>query len=88
MTEVPPVCLLAFLTALVVTLLTAAPAQAHVRTTSVAVDLRGQGDGVTAVVDVEYDPLARLLGLDAKCPDRYPRDRTQQAHRLAAVFHK
>ncbi|MEO3860622.1 HupE/UreJ family protein [Acrocarpospora sp. B8E8] len=56
--------LLAFLAALVVMLLAAAPAQAHVRATSVAVDLRGQGDGVAAVVDVEYDVLARLLGLD------------------------
>ncbi|WP_432871978.1 HupE/UreJ family protein [Microbispora rosea] len=45
-------------------LLIAPPAQAHVRATSVAVDLRGQGDGVGAVVDVEYDVLARLLGLD------------------------
>ncbi|GAB1818866.1 HupE/UreJ family protein [Herbidospora sp. RD11066] len=56
--------LLGFLSALAVLLLTAAPAQAHVRTTSVAVDLRGQGDGVAAVVDVEYDVLGRLLGLD------------------------
>ncbi|WP_214104220.1 HupE/UreJ family protein [Acrocarpospora catenulata] len=56
--------LLAFLAALVVMLLAVAPAQAHVRATSVAVDLRGQGDGVAAVVDVEYDVLARLLGLD------------------------
>ncbi|GAA0437101.1 hypothetical protein Acor_50190 [Acrocarpospora corrugata] len=56
--------LLAFLTALVVLLLAAAPAQAHVRATEVAIDLRGQGDGVAAVVDVEYDILARLLGLD------------------------
>ncbi|WP_062351968.1 HupE/UreJ family protein [Herbidospora yilanensis] len=56
--------LLALLAALVVTFLAAAPAQAHVRATSVAVDLRGQGDGVTAVVDVEYDVLGRLLSLD------------------------
>ncbi|SNT45537.1 HupE / UreJ protein [Streptosporangium subroseum] len=56
--------LLAFLAALVVVLLVAAPAQAHVRATSVAVDLRSQDDGVAAVVDVEYDVLARLLSLD------------------------
>ncbi|GII33909.1 HupE/UreJ family protein [Planotetraspora mira] len=62
--------LLAFLTALVAVLLVAAPAQAHVRATSVSVDLRGQGDGVAAVVDVEYDVLARLLSLDgALSPD-------------------
>ncbi|MFC4530368.1 HupE/UreJ family protein [Sphaerisporangium dianthi] len=62
--------LLAFLAALAAVLLVAAPARAHVRTTSVAVDLRGQGDGVAAVVDVEYDVLARLLGLDgALSPD-------------------
>ena len=47
-----PVRLLAFLAALVAVLFVAAPARAHVRTTSVAVDLRGQGDGVSAVVDV------------------------------------
>ncbi|MEV4812974.1 HupE/UreJ family protein [Micromonospora avicenniae] len=56
--------LLAILAALVATLVVAAPAQAHVRATSVAVDLRGQGDGVVAAVDVEYDVLARLLNLD------------------------
>ncbi|SDJ00861.1 HupE/UreJ family protein [Nonomuraea jiangxiensis] len=62
--------LLAFLAALVAVFLPAAPAQAHIRATSVAVDLRGQGDGVAAVVDVEYDVLARLLGLDgALSPD-------------------
>ncbi|MGI5521689.1 HupE/UreJ family protein [Micromonospora sp. CA-259024] len=64
--------LLAFLAALVAVFLVAAPAQvqAHVRATSVAVDLRSQGDGVTAVVDVEYDVLARLLSLDgALSPD-------------------
>ncbi|MBG6103884.1 hypothetical protein IW249_004298 [Micromonospora vinacea] len=67
-----PVRLLAFLAALVAVFLVAAPAQvqAHVRATSVAVDLRSQGDGVTAVVDVEYDVLARLLSLDgALSPD-------------------
>ncbi|NAS26363.1 HupE/UreJ family protein [Herbidospora sp. NEAU-GS84] len=64
MTEVPPVRLPALLAALVVTILAAAPAQAHVRATSVAVDLRGQGDDVTAVVDVDYDVLGRLLSLD------------------------
>ncbi|MFG1955837.1 hypothetical protein [Micromonospora sp. NPDC048830] len=51
---------LAFLAALVAVLLVAAPARAHVRATSVAVDLRSQGDGVAAVVDVEYDVLARV----------------------------
>ncbi|GIH23928.1 hypothetical protein Aph01nite_22380 [Acrocarpospora phusangensis] len=56
--------LVAFLAALVAALLVAAPARAHVRATSVAVDLRSQGDGVTAVVDVEYDVLGRLLSLD------------------------
>ncbi|MEO3875177.1 HupE/UreJ family protein [Nonomuraea sp. B12E4] len=56
--------LLALLAPLVVLLLLADPAQAHVRTTSVAVDLRSHGDGVSAVVDVEYDILARLLSLD------------------------
>ncbi|TYC20185.1 hypothetical protein FXF52_32750 [Micromonospora sp. MP36] len=56
--------LLAYLAALVAVFLVAAPAQAHVRATSVAVDLRSQGDGVAAVVDVEYDVLARLLSLD------------------------
>ncbi|WP_446220134.1 HupE/UreJ family protein [Micromonospora sp. IBHARD004] len=62
--------LLAFLAALVAVFLVAAPAQAHVRATSVAVDLRSQGDGVAAVVDVEYDVLARLLSLDgALSPD-------------------
>ncbi|GAA4556663.1 HupE/UreJ family protein [Planotetraspora kaengkrachanensis] len=62
--------LLAFLTALAAMLLVAAPAQAHVRATSVAVDLRSQGDGVAAVVDVEYDVLARLMSLDgALSPD-------------------
>ena len=62
--------LLAFLAALVTVLLVAAPAQAHVRATSVAVDLRSQGDGVAAVVDMEYDVLARLLSLDgALSPD-------------------
>ncbi|MEU7803987.1 HupE/UreJ family protein [Micromonospora arborensis] len=65
-----PVRLLAFLAALVAVFLVAVPAQAHVRTTSVAVDLRSQSDGVTAVVDVEYDVLARLLSLDgALSPD-------------------
>ncbi|MGC4837605.1 HupE/UreJ family protein [Micromonospora vinacea] len=67
-----PVRLLAILAALVAVFLVAAPAQvqAHVRATSVAVDLRSQGDGVTAVVDVEYDVLARLLSLDgALSPD-------------------
>ncbi|MFI7617611.1 HupE/UreJ family protein [Nonomuraea terrae] len=59
-----PVRLLAFLIPVVALLLLAAPAQAHIRATSVAVDLRGQGDGVAAVVDVEYDVLGRLLGLD------------------------
>ncbi|RZU76085.1 HupE/UreJ protein [Micromonospora kangleipakensis] len=62
--------LLAFLAALVAMFLVAAPAQAHVRATSVAVDLSSQGDGVAAVVDVEYDVLARLLSLDgALSPD-------------------
>ncbi|AWS45619.1 HupE/UreJ family protein [Streptosporangium sp. 'caverna'] len=62
--------LLAFLAALVAVLFFAAPAQAHVRATSVAVDLRSQGDGVSAVVDMEYDILARLLSLDgALSPD-------------------
>ncbi|TKK91633.1 HupE/UreJ family protein [Herbidospora galbida] len=56
--------LLALLAALLVTFLTAAPAQAHVRATSVAVDLRGHGGEVAAVVDVEYDVLGRLLSLD------------------------
>ncbi|MER7443374.1 HupE/UreJ family protein [Micromonospora avicenniae] len=56
--------LLAILASLVALLGVAAPAQAHVRATSVAVDVRGQGDGVVAVVDVEYDVLARLLNLD------------------------
>lgn len=50
--------------ALLGVLLFAAPAQAHVRATTVAVDLRSQGDRVTAVVDVEYDVLARLFSLD------------------------
>ncbi|SIS02523.1 HupE/UreJ family protein [Micromonospora avicenniae] len=56
--------LLAILASLVALLGVAAPAQAHVRATSVAVDVRGQGDGVVAVIDVEYDVLARLLNLD------------------------
>ncbi|MEU4678961.1 HupE/UreJ family protein [Micromonospora sp. NPDC023737] len=56
--------LLAIIAALVALLGVATPAQAHVRATSVAVDLRSQGDGVVAVVDVEYDVLARLLSLD------------------------
>ncbi|GGL04232.1 hypothetical protein Sme01_66350 [Sphaerisporangium melleum] len=55
---------LAFLAALVTVFFVAAPAQAHVRSTTVTLGLRGQGDGVAAVVDVEYDVLARLLGLD------------------------
>ncbi|MFD0785250.1 hypothetical protein ACFQZ8_15190, partial [Micromonospora azadirachtae] len=59
-----PVRLMAILAALVALLGVATPAQAHVRATSVAVDLRSQGDGVVAVVDVEYDVLARLLSLD------------------------
>nr|WTB28714.1 HupE/UreJ family protein [Streptomyces sp. NBC_00830] len=58
----------AFLTtlvaAVVTVLLCGAPAQAHVRTTSVAIDLRSHGDGVAAVVDVEYDVLGKLLSLD------------------------
>ncbi|KAB1915703.1 HupE/UreJ family protein [Micromonospora sp. AMSO31t] len=56
--------LLAFLAALVAVFLGAAPAQAHVRATSVAVDLRSNGEGVAAVVAMEYDVLARLLSLD------------------------
>ncbi|WP_063819152.1 HupE/UreJ family protein [Herbidospora cretacea] len=57
-------CLAAVSAALAVTFLAAAPALAHVRTTSVAVDVRGEAGGVAAVVDVEYDVLGRLLGLD------------------------
>jgi hypothetical protein len=56
--------LLAFLAPFVAVFLVAAPAQAHVRVTTVAVDLRSQGDSVAAVVDVEYDILGRLLSLD------------------------
>ncbi|WP_147434657.1 HupE/UreJ family protein [Micromonospora musae] len=56
--------LLAIITALVATLGVAAPAQAHVHVTEVAVDLRSQGDGVGAAVDLEYDVIARLLNLD------------------------
>ncbi|MEO3807893.1 HupE/UreJ family protein [Sphaerisporangium sp. B11E5] len=56
--------LLAFLAVLVAVFLVAAPARAHVRATTVAVDLRSQGAGVGAVVDMEYDVLGRLLGLD------------------------
>lgn len=55
---------MAFLAALVAMLVVAAPAQAHVHVTEVAVDLRGQGDDLVAVVDLEYDVLARLLSLD------------------------
>ncbi|MEO3747628.1 HupE/UreJ family protein [Plantactinospora sp. B5E13] len=55
---------MAFLAALVAMLVVPAPAQAHVQVTTVAVDLRGQGDDLVAVVDLEYDVLARLLGLD------------------------
>ncbi|PIB07056.1 MULTISPECIES: HupE/UreJ family protein [Streptomyces] len=69
--------LLTFLVALVAVLFVAPPAQAHVRETSVVVDLHGQGDGVAAVVDVEYDVLARLLSLDgALSPDAAGADGT------------
>ncbi|WP_406425308.1 HupE/UreJ family protein [Streptomyces sp. NBC_00842] len=62
--------LLTFLASLVAVLFVATPAQAHVRETSVSVDLRSQRDGVAAVVDMEYDVLARLLSLDgALSPD-------------------
>ncbi|MEO3773123.1 HupE/UreJ family protein [Micromonospora sp. B9E7] len=81
-----PVRLLAFLAALVAVFLVAAPAQAHVRATSVAVDLRSQGDGVTAVVDVEYDVLARLLSLDgALGPDAVGVDGTAAEVRRSAL---
>ncbi|GIF78282.1 HupE/UreJ family protein [Asanoa siamensis] len=57
---------LAALASLVAVFVVAAPtaAQAHVRSTDVAVDLRGAGDSVAAVVDLEYDVLARLISLD------------------------
>ncbi|WP_127508900.1 HupE/UreJ family protein [Actinoplanes solisilvae] len=61
---------LSILGVLVGVLLFAAPAQAHVRATTVAVDLRSQGDRVTAVVDMEYDIVARLFNLDEATPDK------------------
>lgn len=39
-------------------------AEAHVRTTTVTVDLHGEGDRIAATVVVEHDVLARALGPD------------------------
>ncbi|WP_344751119.1 group II intron reverse transcriptase/maturase, partial [Micromonospora olivasterospora] len=67
-------------------------AQAHVRAASVAVDLRSQGNGAAAVVDVEYGVLARLLSLWACMPPagvRVGRERLRQIlHRHRITFQR
>lgn len=62
----------------------ATPAQAHVSATTVTVDLRADGESVGAVVDLEYDLLARVVPLGATSPADGDQAETARAAALDA----